>query len=294
MSEPTLFGVAGPDDPMSRSDCTEDSYLPAGGRRHDHERAMRLVEALAPGTSDVKVLTILGEPASKSRPRFSRNGKTYKTRADTDAEARTGWHFRRVFRDAWTGNLALGCVFFRPNRQRIDVDNMLKHVCDAANGIAWLDDSQITAVYGAAELDADEPRTLLVVARHRSSLERGTNDVKVCEHCGKTFPRAGAAGQKRFCTKQCFNASKGRDLTAPVKCKGCATKFRRKTSEQCFCNAACFAVYQKGRPRNRKSNRSRCEDCGKQLSHNRGGRCRACWLASPNKRRIEPDGGVTS
>lgn len=39
---------------------------------------------------------------------------------------------------------------------------MFKHVCDAGNGILWLDDSQITAKYGGIELDRHRPRTILV------------------------------------------------------------------------------------------------------------------------------------
>lgn len=159
------------------------SLLPAGGRARDRERARLLAAALAPGAADVRVVVVGGEPASKARPRFTRDGRTYKTDRDTQAETRTGWELRRSFRQPWTGNLALGCIFFRPDRQRIDVDNMLKHVCDAGNGIAWVDDAQITAVYGVAELDVEDPRTVVVVARHVSSLDR--SDVAVALRPGR-------------------------------------------------------------------------------------------------------------
>lgn len=150
------------------------SLLPAGGREQDRARARLMVQALAPGVGpqDVVVLTFSGDPASKTRPRFTKEGRAYKTAEDEQAEACTAWQLRRAFRQPLAGNLALGAVFFRASRQRIDVDNLLKHVCDAGNGIAWADDAQITAVYGVAELDAEHPRTLLVVARHASSLDR--------------------------------------------------------------------------------------------------------------------------
>ncbi|WP_199570600.1 RusA family crossover junction endodeoxyribonuclease [Streptomyces murinus] len=154
------------------TDVTAGRLLPAGGLECDRERAQLLAQALAPGGSEFRVITLTGNPASKARPRFTKEGRTYKTDADTEAETRTAWQLRRVFRQPWTGNLALGAVFFRPDRQRIDVDNMLKHICDAGNGIAWVDDAQITAVYGVAELDVDNPRTVIVVARHVSSLDR--------------------------------------------------------------------------------------------------------------------------
>ncbi|WP_434593468.1 RusA family crossover junction endodeoxyribonuclease [Streptomyces sp. A5-4] len=147
------------------------SLLPAGDRDLDRERARLLASVLAPGTTDFLAMCFDGDPASKARPRFG-NGRAYKTDEDTEAERRTGWNLRRHFRQPWTGNLALGCVFFRPDRRQIDDDNMIKHLCDAGNGIAWFDDAQITAKYGVVELDREHPRTLVVVARHVSSMDR--------------------------------------------------------------------------------------------------------------------------
>ncbi|MFD5788658.1 RusA family crossover junction endodeoxyribonuclease [Streptomyces sp. NPDC127037] len=153
---------------------TAASLLPSGGPEMDPERARRLLAALAPGVgvADAAVFTMPGVPASKARHRTGKDGRTYKTDADADAERATGWRLRQQFRQPWTGNLALGAVFFRPDRRSIDADNMLKHICDAGNKIAWADDAQITATYGVVELDAAHPRTLVVVARHVSSMAR--------------------------------------------------------------------------------------------------------------------------
>lgn len=257
-----------------------DSLLPEGGREEDSERALRLCEALAPGTGQMKMVVIEGEPASKSRPRFTRTGRVYRTKEDVDAELRTAYHVRSLFKEPWTGNIALGCVFFRPNKQRIDVDNMLKHVCDAANGIAWVDDSQVTAVYGVAELDSSYPRTILVFAQHRSTLLRGTDNVRPCEHCGKPFPMVGRT-TKRFCGYECSLKAKGYDLSKPIPCKQCGKSFRRTTTKQFLCSIECRAASRLKVPRG-GGDPSRCADCGKELSHRRGGRCRECWRANPN------------
>lgn len=270
--------VAGAEDDLSQQ---ADSILPVGGRSQDTERALRLCEALAPGTGEMKIVVIGGEPPSKSRPRFTRNGKPYRTREDVDAEKRTAFHLRQIFTEPWTGNIALGCVFFRPNKQRIDVDNMLKHVCDAANGIAWIDDSQVTAVYGVAELDIEHPRTVLIFARHRSTLTRGTDNTKPCEYCGTPFPMVGRT-TKRFCTAACSYKARGYDLSEPVPCKHCGEPFRRKTKAQIMCSRECRADHMRGRNRARGIPRSKCADCGKSLSHSRGGRCRDCWRANPS------------
>lgn len=264
--------------PLSKS---RDSLMPVGGPHQDTERAMLLCEVLAPGTGEMKMTIIDGDPPSKSRPRFTRQGRPYRTKEDVDAEKRTAAHLRRVFTEPWTGNVALGAVFFRPNKQRIDVDNMLKHVCDAANEIAWLDDSQVTAVYGVAELDIERPRTILVFARHRSTLTRGTDNTRPCERCGVPFLLVGTT-KKRFCSQECARKARGHDLSEPVPCQECGQPFRRTTQAQILCSAECRADRLRGRNRAKGSPRSRCASCDKTLSHTRGGRCRACWRANPN------------
>ena len=143
-------------------------------RESDAQRALSMFAAL--GASDELIMvTILGAPPSKSRPRFARSGHAYSKPADREAEKRTAAHLRAHIREPFPGNVGLACVFYRPNKQRIDTDNMLKHVCDSANGILWADDSQCTAIMGIAVLDADNPRTVVVVGEHVSTLKRGVN-----------------------------------------------------------------------------------------------------------------------
>lgn len=263
-----------------------DTLMPTGGREQDRERGLRLIEVLAPGTAEAKILILPGEPASKSRPRFTRNGKPYRTKEDVDAEKRTAEHVRQFFAKPWTGNIALGCVFFRPSKQRIDVDNMIKHVCDAVNGIAWIDDSQVTAVYGVAELDAVHPRTILVFTPHVSTLTRGSDNVRACERCGTEFPMVGRS-TKRFCTAACSYKARGHDLSEPVPCKQCERPFRRITSAQLMCSRECRADSLRGRNKARGVPRSTCSTCGKTLPHTRGGRCRKCWAAAPTLPGLE-------
>lgn len=267
------------------------SLLPAGGRDLDHERALRLAAVLAPDAGEIRWLVIAGEPASKARPRFTKTGKPYRTKEDVDAEARTAWNVRTMFKEPWTGNVGVGCVFFRPGQQRIDVDNMLKHVCDAANKIAWVDDSQITAIYGIAELDADNPRTILVFVRHESSLRRGTDETNVCQVCGKDFHIGYGVARRvnqKYCTKECSKKARGHVLDEPVPCGYCGTPFKRTTTSQRMCSPACrYNSFKHVRAANTPP-MSSCAECGKELRHRRGGRCRDCWRKSPQSK---PDGG---
>ena len=62
-----------------------------------------------------------------------------------------------------TATYGLSCRFVTGNRRRVDVDNLLKLVCDGLNGIAWLDDSQVWEVSCAREVDREAPRTEIVV-----------------------------------------------------------------------------------------------------------------------------------
>lgn len=131
---------------------------------------------LALGMSDdgpLHVLTIPGAPWSKSRPRFNpKQRRAYHNADDRRAETTTGVYLRATVRQPFTSNVALACLFFRPDRKRIDVDNLLKHVCDAANGLIWIDDCQCTGLTGVLELDRDNPRTVVAIAPQRSSMVR--------------------------------------------------------------------------------------------------------------------------
>src|SRR6185436_14767242 len=53
--------------------------------------------------------------------------------------------------------------FFMGNQRRCDLDNLVKTVGDALNGAAWVDDSQIIALFAAKLVDRDRPRTELRV-----------------------------------------------------------------------------------------------------------------------------------
>lgn len=57
--------------------------------------------------------------------------------------------------------LSLWIKFVRSNKIRADVDNLLKSVLDALNGIAWLDDAQIEEVHVLKVISSEhngEPR----------------------------------------------------------------------------------------------------------------------------------------
>ncbi|KZM72273.1 RusA family crossover junction endodeoxyribonuclease [Nocardia terpenica] len=117
------------------------------------------------------VIILPGDPHPKGRPRFSR-GRAYTADADRDAEARTALLLAQQVSQPLAGNVALTCVFYRRTRRRVDVDNLIKHVMDSANGVLWRDDSQCTSLRGVIELDRENPHTLVLIGPHESSLVR--------------------------------------------------------------------------------------------------------------------------
>lgn len=262
---------------MSISFSVNGTPAPQGS---DLEYARRIHRFIAPDESDEDLVytVIPGDPPSKSRPRFTKKGRTYTPQKDRDLEARTGKHLAALVDSPASGNVAVGCVFFRPNRQRIDTDNMIKHVCDAATGVLWVDDSQATAVVGFTEYDPDAPRTIVVLAKHSSTLKRGSDLDKNCAICGKTFTVLGANPKKRVCSTACATRLKGhRPLHKPIPCEHCGRDFIRVSQYRRLCSPECRASsLRKARAVN-AAPFAQCIDCGKTLTHKRGGRCRECW-----------------
>lgn len=116
-----------------------------------------------------------GAPVAKERPRIGARGRAYTPSKTRTAEEWLSWHFRARMRnrEPLAGNLAIVCVFYRPNRQRIDGDNMLKLVCDAGNlARVWGDDSQLTTKLVRIELDKERPRTEIAIGPLASTLTR--------------------------------------------------------------------------------------------------------------------------
>lgn len=137
----------------------------------DAERAMGLLVALG-AREEAVVLSIGGNPIPKPRPRVG-SGRAYPDARQAAAEEPVALGLRQAFpAEPLRGNLALVCLFYRGDRRQLDRDNLTKAVEDAGNGIAWADDSQLTAGAQLLELDRALPRTVLAIAPVTSTMER--------------------------------------------------------------------------------------------------------------------------
>ena len=126
---------------------------------------------------------ISGEPVAKARPRFS-NGRAYTPRKTTEWENTV----RRVVRKRlpenwkpWEGEVSIALVFNMKipksttkkrkeemhthtvkHSKRPDLDNLVKAILDGLNGVAYVDDGQVTDIYSSKRY-ADEPGVLIVL-----------------------------------------------------------------------------------------------------------------------------------
>ena len=96
------------------------------------------------------------KPVPKGRPRMTRRGRVFTPQTTLDAEA--------IIAEAWVGPryeglVELECVFTpegtqvivrpidgTPSKLRGDIDNYVKLLMDGLNGVAWLDDKQVTVI----------------------------------------------------------------------------------------------------------------------------------------------------
>ena len=89
---------------------------------------------------------IAGEPFPAVRPRFdSRTKRTHTDPAYRQALDVLEWELAagRKVAHPTAEAVQVTVAFYRRTRGRVDVDNLLKTVLDAANGVLWLDDSQV-------------------------------------------------------------------------------------------------------------------------------------------------------
>ena len=266
--------------------------------------------------SVVARFTIDGEPSSKARPRFTKQGsktQTYTPEKTLQAEQVIGWKFRAVAPghkldpDIAYGVMAL---FFSGTRQRRDVDNMLKLILDGLNGVAWPDDDQVTEVSARKTLTLREnARTEVAIYQvglvQRNTLKcehcghdfatyqsthrvnrfcsnechlawRQARKAQQCENCGETFVRAKPGIPQKHCSRACRDAATRVTLT----CGHCGAEFtkqRRHVRAQNYCSTECQTA--RARERATQNAKGTCETCGGPTSKKTYRQCNACKIS---------------
>jgi Holliday junction resolvase RusA-like endonuclease len=241
-----------------------------------------------PPVARVIEFTVEGQPYSKARPRVTGKG-TYTPKVQRINAEALAWEFRLAVKEPFLANVEIELTFYRGNRQRIDLDNLTKQVLDAANTIAWNDDSQVTSILARLHYDGERPRTIIVIREDPLSTMRRGDDAltqAACERCGADFTYhaypSHAHCKPRFCSKTC-------QKRAP--CEECGTIYHKRNARQRFCSRPCVSKSTLTREKIARAARRRgkplpcCGDCGARLHRHGAVLCRTCWRKSPYKRR---------
>lgn len=228
-------------------------------RRHygDDEAAFVLAREIF-NVRVVARFTIDGEPVSKSRARFTKRGSktfAYTPEKTHQAELVVAAKFRQAavgFGTDSTSSFGLACKFFNATRQRRDVDNMIKLVCDGLNGVAYKDDSQVQEVSGSKHYvpDRDHARTEVLVYT-TGPIDRNTEP---CQQCGADMDiYRSTKGIRKFCSQACH--LEWRRIQRSTTCKTCGTTIDALHSDRSvYCSAEC---------RKAASNQQfTCSECG--------------------------------
>ena len=198
-----------------------------------------------------------GQPTSKAR-------RAYENR------------LRCLMRDMLNGLLpdsanrfGLRCLFYRDTRQRIDCDNLMKAVSDAATGVAWKDDAQVVEVIGRLFLASDKPYAEIVIYRVDDPAPR-----KRCLTCGKeviTYPST----DSNYCSPECYRKS----TYVTTTCKECGKEFELVRSlakkRAGFCSRRCALLfYGRQKTAERGPQTWKCRVCGGPVSRKEYEVCR--------------------
>lgn len=228
----------------------------------------------------VVVATYNGVPLGKQRPRFSR-GRVYTPNQTKVYEGNLQALFVEqlgTISPDGERKFGLRCLFFRPNRQRIDCDNLIKAVSDAATGIVWKDDSQVLEIIGRLYVACESPRTEILI-----HLIEDLSPRESCKQCGKQIIVYPSVGTK-FCSKKCWVANK-RTL---LKCDGCGSQYlvpnnqarkKKQLYHRSFCTRQCaVAFYERKHTPKRGRKIWPCVTCGNPVSRPEYKRCFSCRI----------------
>lgn len=191
-------------------------------------------------------LTVPGDPVSKARPRWS-GGRFYTPRKTIAYENTVRWHFKKELKDREpdkASTFGVKAVFYRSTRHRIDIDNMLKSILDAANKLVWEDDKQVSEICARLELASPDPRVEIIIYSTKPNYP-----IHICRYCGKAIQHYKSRPSK-YCSIECNSKSK----TVSRICDWCSKEFIRPSSVMDrngirFCGSNCRMEYfaaQKG------------------------------------------------
>jgi crossover junction endodeoxyribonuclease RusA len=107
--------------------------------------------------------TVPGNPVPWERSR-SRGGQHFTAPRSKAFKTLVQAYAREARVPRAVGPVMLSVTFYRKTRQRCDLDNLVKAIQDALNGIAYGDDAQIVSLVAVKAVSPDDPRTEVEIA----------------------------------------------------------------------------------------------------------------------------------
>ena len=111
-------------------------------------------------------LTLPYPPSVNHLYRRTRGGRVVLTEAGAQYKHDAGMTALAAGIAPFTGPLVVSITVYRPRRSG-DLDNTLKALLDAGNGVLWLDDQQIVELHAFRRDDKHLPRAVVTVAAAR-------------------------------------------------------------------------------------------------------------------------------
>jgi Holliday junction resolvase RusA-like endonuclease len=109
-------------------------------------------------------LVVPGEPVPNARARRGAQGSFYTPRRTSEHRERIKAEWLLAGRPSLgDAPFAMSASFFRSSRRAADLDNLVKALLDALNGLAWDDDAQLIALSGVHKLEAPQSEARTVI-----------------------------------------------------------------------------------------------------------------------------------
>lgn len=279
---------------------------------HDPRSPFALATATIPKSSVLCRLTIHGDPKKDSIGLYGpgpRSIRKQQVRARIQNLLMAAYPFFAINR---THDLGISIAVYTKTRQRRDLDNMIKMICDACTQLIWGDDLQLCEVVSHTYRGHDGPRIHFIVYTIGASYQ------KFCEICQtplinarKTIVRSPNA---RFCSKACYDEAqrKGKyvycstcskrlyrqqhaltqhnwycstecrsiGIRGTRLCKQCSQPFFIPGSRSTFCSDTCRRAWH-AKPRDASQRTGQCPACGTPSikKHGRSAYCQPCFVA---------------
>lgn len=110
------------------------------------------------------MITLYTKPVSINQKYNIANGRNILSKKYRDAKDTLKWEIKSQWhREPLTDDVVLDIIFFFGNKRKNDIDNQIKIILDAAEGILFEDDSQVKELHIYKKYDKENPRTEILV-----------------------------------------------------------------------------------------------------------------------------------